>query len=145
MIELSGVRISWDILWIKVVFIWLFASARSLALRNSSLEWVSSSFLIFSSLSEVFSFRFRRPSRYKNRKRIPNRIINEIISVVLLLNSFSFAWSINSFFSALSFSTFSRVANSLLASRSLAIFKESSTLMYFCRNLIASSGLPICL
>mgnify|MGYP000485427662 CR=1 FL=1 len=54
--------------------------------------------------------------------RIPNKTINEMINVVLLRISFSCAWSINSFFSALSFSTSSRVANSLLAICSLAIF-----------------------
>ena len=77
--------------------------------------------------------------------RIPNKTINEMINVVLLRISFSCAWSINSFFSALSFSTSSRVANSLLAICSLAIFKESSASIYICRYLIASLILPILL
>ena len=145
MIELSGVRISCDILWMNVVFIRLFASAISRALRNSSRDTVSSSLLVFSSASETFSLRFRKFSLYRNMNTIPSTITNEIISVVLLCISFSCAWSISSFFSELSFSTLSKVANSLLAICSLVIFNESSALIYICRYLTAWFMLPMSL
>ena len=126
--EFRGVRISWDIFWINIVFSQLLCSATSLALRNSSLASINIRFfssslsLDFSNLALSFLCCHKKITTTHRIPMTEKRMIRVFWSC--------FSWEIfsNRTFSAVSCCRFSIVANSLVATSSFLSFS------FFCSN-----------
>ena len=126
--ELSGVRISWDIFWMNIVFNQLLCSATSLALRSSSSALINvrfcSSSLFFARCNFALSFLccHKKITTIHKRPSTENKIVRVFCSC--------FFWEIfsNRTFSALSCCKFNMVANSLVVISSFLSFS------FFCSN-----------